>query len=73
MGKKYVQVRMPIDVHNNFKKKQERMQNFIAKCGFNHHQIPLTRVLRYISENEVEIPDNYLLAKEKKRKGGKHE
>jgi len=65
---KLIAVRIHVDDYNNFKKKQERMNNLLCNMGYTKRHIPLTKVIGLASKNKVYANDEDLLKMARKVK-----
>lgn len=70
MVKKYIAVRVPVEAYNNLNIKKKKMEQVVNQITRKQIRIPLTKVLIAVSENPIDLSDNYLLklAKKKRRK-----
>lgn len=68
MVRRYRIVRIPEEAWNNLELKQRRMQDTINRIVRKPIKIPITKVLLAVSENEVNIGDDYLVRLTKSRR-----
>lgn len=68
MAKKYIAVRMPIKAYQNFMDKKFKMEGVISQVIRRKMNIPLTKVFMAVSENPIEIDDEYMLKLTRRRK-----
>ena len=68
MTKKYVPVRMPLEAYNNIMLKKRKMEGVIKELTRNDIKVPLTTVWTMVSKNPLQLPDEYLIKKVKRKR-----
>ena len=68
MTRKYVHIRVPIKAYENLVNKQTKMEQTVRQIVNRPVSVPLTKVLLAITENPINLPDNYLVSLTKRRR-----
>jgi len=66
--RKYVPVRMPIEAYNNIIIKRNKMKSVVTELTGKQINIPLTTVWKMVAKNPLNLPDEYLVKKVKRKR-----
>ena len=61
MTKKYIIVRMPVDVHDSLKEKQRNMNDMYKKITGKNANLPLTKIMKVSVRQPIYLHDNELI------------
>jgi hypothetical protein len=68
MAKKYVAVRMPVEAYNNLNFKKRKIEKVVRQITNKKINIPLTKIIIAVSENPINLTDDYVLKLAKRKR-----